>query len=202
MKKYLIIFALLFLSPFLARASNMPSTTPNPITSGSESSAVVNFSSSLTYAVFYLFNPSGISLNTSTNFSNISSPLNWVTAGFPTGLATGTYSLAEIDFVNPSDVPTYNANCGTGNPTSSCVYGTSYYSVVISSGGGGGGSSTVAIAPLFSRTSTAVVAGNVSSEIISFPIFILKTYGGDLVWIAIIFALVAAIYGIIKLVRL
>jgi hypothetical protein len=116
-----------------------------------------------------------------------------------TSLGSGNYSFTSNHDYTATG---FYAVAITGFSGNGCAGDLQISDAPFGGGGGGGGSSTPAIAPINNRTSTATVAGNVTSELISFPLYILKTYGNPLVWIAILFALTGAIYGLIKLVRL
>ncbi len=56
--------------------------------------------------------------------------------------------------------------------------------------------------PMNNRSSTAAASATVAAEIVAFPLYIYENYGHNFVMIAVLFALVGAIYGIIKLVTL
>jgi hypothetical protein len=130
MKKQLIAFSLfIFMSVALcatAFASSI-SASPNPVTTGSESTVTLTYTTAGFTAYFYLFDPAGNNISGNSNASHPTSPISWTTAGFGTSLTPGAYTAGFYDNANNTFTQAQiDGACGVGTTLSGCIATTQY----------------------------------------------------------------------------
>lgn len=151
MKRFLTIFSLVAVASlglFGNAFAFSISASPNPVTTGAESTVNLTFTDSGFTAYFYLFSPGGNNFSGNSNSSHIVSPISWATAGFTTGLTPGVYTVGFYDNINNTFTQVQiDGACGVGKTLTDCLNTTQFVSTTI----------TISAAPANSRRRSTIL---------------------------------------------
>ena len=132
MKKYLFLFGFILGSFFLVSHTNSAfaancdfTVTPSSTVSGSEGAMTINLNSDVsTYAVLYLFDPSGNSVGDAdggSTFSSFPQSVGWTgVTNFGTNLAAGNWTVVCANAGGSTDYNAFNPTCGAGTNLTTC----------------------------------------------------------------------------------